>query len=74
MADEVKDKTRANFCDYLEPRPDAWQPGGQDTTAEAERRLEEMFGGSGDRHPGSGAHEAPSELESLFGAKKDSRD
>ena len=74
MADEVKDKTRANFCDYLEPRPDAWQPRGQDHTAEAERRLEEMFGGSGDSNPGSRADEAASELESLFGAKKESRD
>jgi hypothetical protein len=74
MAEEVKDKTRANFCDYLEPRPDAWQPEGQDSTAEAERRLEEMFGGSGAPDAGSGSAKGPSDLESLFGEMKESRD
>jgi len=27
-ADEVRDKTRANFCGWFVPRPDAYQGGG----------------------------------------------
>ncbi len=76
MADEVKDKTRANFCDYLEPRPDAWQPGKQDGKAEAERRLEELFGGtaSDDLDPDAESADPVSALESLFGGTDKPRD
>jgi len=44
-AEEVRDKTRANFCDYFKPRPGAYVP---TDTSEAERaraELEKLFGG-----------------------------
>ena len=45
IAEEVKEKRRANFCDYFQARPDAWQP--QDTSAAQAARaaLDELFGG-----------------------------
>ncbi len=73
MADEVKEKTRANFCDFLEPSPEAWQPGASTPNSDAEQRLQELFGGGSSGAAGdSGAKPADplSELESLFGAGK----
>jgi len=42
MAEEVKDKTRANFCDYFEPRPDAYA--GPDGPPTADAALSALFG------------------------------
>ena len=44
IAEEVRDKERANFCDYFKPRENAWS--GQATTAAdaATSKLEELFG------------------------------
>lgn len=67
IADEVKDKTRANFCDYFSPRPGAFRAAG----GEAERSksaLDALFGqprgGDDVVAPGD---EARAELEELFG-------
>lgn len=43
VAEEVKDKTRANFCDYLRPSPRAYRPEG-DAAARARAQLEALFG------------------------------
>lgn len=44
VAEEVRDKEKANFCDYFRPRPGAWQPsGGQ--AEQARSALEDLFGG-----------------------------
>jgi hypothetical protein len=44
VAEEVNDKTRANFCDYFAPRAGAWQ-GGDSSAADAARAaLERLFG------------------------------
>jgi hypothetical protein len=45
-AEEVGDKTKANFCDHFQPRPGAWS--GQDPTgaaAAARSELDKLFGG-----------------------------
>jgi hypothetical protein len=43
IAEEVKDKTHANFCDYFQYREDAYTPG-DDSAAEAARKaLEDLF-------------------------------
>ena len=44
VAEEVKDKIRANFCDYFRPTPAAYRP--QETSAadRARAQLEAMFG------------------------------
>lgn len=73
MADEVKEKTRANFCDYMEPSPAAWQPDASNPNADAERRLQELFG-SGTSDSAGDSDAAPADplsaLESLFGDGK----
>ena len=44
VADEVKDKTHANFCDYFSPRPAAWQPEQLSAADQARAQLEALFG------------------------------
>jgi hypothetical protein len=44
IADEVKDKIRANFCDYFRPTPTAWQPGQLSAAEQAKAQLEALFG------------------------------
>jgi hypothetical protein len=44
IAEEVKDKTSANFCDYFRPTPAAWQPGQGSAADEARAQLEALFG------------------------------
>ena len=44
IADEVKDKTAANFCDYFKATPRAWQPGAQSAADRARADLEALFG------------------------------
>lgn len=43
VAEEVKDKVQANFCDYLRPRPGAFQPVG-DAAQKSRSQLEALFG------------------------------
>lgn len=43
VADEVKDKTRANFCDYFQPSADAYKPGDQAVADQAKSELEALF-------------------------------
>jgi hypothetical protein len=72
VAEEVKDKTRANFCDYFRPRPGAFIPAG-DEAARARAQLESLFGGGESRGPSaanpSDEDEARARLESLFGPR-----
>ncbi len=62
IAEEVKDKGRANFCDYFEARPGAYQPRDQAAADQARDQLNDLFGG------GSGDG-APNSLDDLFGGK-----
>jgi len=67
VADEVKDKTRANFCDYFRPRAHAWDGSGS-SGANAKLQLEALFGGSPADATGAPAEdEARRRLEELFG-------
>jgi len=43
-AEEVHDKTRANFCDHFRPRTGAWQPADTRAAADALSELEKLFG------------------------------
>jgi len=43
-ADEVSDKTRANFCDFFVPRPAAYVATDQTAAARARAELEQLFG------------------------------
>lgn len=44
VAEEVKDKTAANFCDYFRPTPTAYRPGQQSAADRARAELEALFG------------------------------
>jgi hypothetical protein len=44
VAEEVKDKIRANFCDYFRPTPAAYRPEETSAADRARAQLEAMFG------------------------------
>jgi len=44
IAEEVKDKLRANFCDYFRPTPSAYRPDGTSAADRAKAELEALFG------------------------------
>jgi hypothetical protein len=44
VAEEVKDKQRANFCDYFRPIEAAWRPGDRSAADKARAELEALFG------------------------------
>ncbi|HYP67536.1 MAG TPA: hypothetical protein VEP67_04715 [Thiobacillaceae bacterium] len=65
IADEVKDKDRANFCGYFQPNPRAYQAQDQFAPSKARADLDALFGGPGTSPAGSsGAKDA---LDKLFG-------
>lgn len=44
VAEEVKDKQAANFCDYFRPSATAYQPAAQSAADKARAELEALFG------------------------------
>lgn len=70
VAEEVKDKERANFCDYFKPRPGAYTNVQQHAASKAKADLDALFGGAkpASAEP-SAADKARAELEKLFGKK-----
>ncbi len=79
IADEVRDKERANFCGYFKPIPGAYQAKDGAAADEAKAKLASLFGdadGSEDgsrKGPQSEAEAAKEKLNRLFGIdeKKD---
>jgi hypothetical protein len=43
-AEEVSDKTSANFCGHYAPRDNAYQPGNTTAAAQSLSELERLFG------------------------------
>lgn len=74
VAEEVKDKERANFCDYFKPRPGAYSTVSVDAATQAQAELAALFGGGKKAaEPAaepSAADKSRAELEALFGKKK----
>lgn len=71
IAEEVKDKERANFCDYFKPRPDAWSDAPVSAAAKAKSELDALFGSAkppSESQP-TAADQARSQLDALFGKK-----
>ena len=71
IADEVRDKERANFCGYFKPRPNAFRQRGSAEADEAKAKLAALFGETEpDRHgdgADSEAEAAKKKLEQMFG-------
>lgn len=63
MAEEVKDKTRANFCEWFQP--DTRTPG-QTATKPGRSALDDLFGG-GSTQPSDNPDDARKKLDDLFG-------
>jgi hypothetical protein len=68
IAEEVKDKERANFCDYFKPRPGAYSTVVTTEADRAKSQLDALFGGGKTAAP-SAADKAKADLEALFGKK-----
>lgn len=66
VADEVKDKDRANFCGYFTPNPGAYVPADSSTGHKAKAELDALFGGG---KPSSATSSARDALEELFTKK-----
>jgi hypothetical protein len=63
VAEPVPDKTRANFCDWFQPRAGAWQ---QDATAGGRSALDDLFGSGSPPSPTT-PDAAKKALDDLFG-------
>lgn len=71
IAEEVKDKERANFCAYLTVRMNAFSPDSQPNTDAARARLDALFGGAKQKASGlSDSDAARAALDDLFGSQR----
>ena len=68
IAEEVKDKERANFCDYFKPRPGAYVKADVTAATQAKSALDALFGGGAGASAAepSAADRAKAELDKLF--------
>lgn len=69
VAEEVKDKERANFCDYFKPRAGAFSSANPVASDRAKAELDALFGSSkseASAQQTSAADRARMELENLF--------
>jgi hypothetical protein len=66
-AEEVREKERANFCDWFKPRADAYCPPDAARAAAARAGADALFGGG--PAPAAEPDPARAALDALFGAK-----
>src|SRR5262245_37851680 len=69
IAEEVKDKERANFCDYFKPRADAYSTVATTEADRSKSQLDALFGGGKAAGAPSAADKAKADLEALFKKK-----
>lgn len=70
IAEEVRDKEHANFCDFFKPRPGAFQPRDAGEIARAHAGLDALFGTKAAQPPAQTATEEVRRLDDLFKPKK----
>ena len=72
VAEEVQDKTRSNFCGYLQPNPDAFAAADDSQAQRTQSQLDALFDlKSGDAdHTAADADAARQKLDQLFGLNK----
>jgi hypothetical protein len=68
IAEEVKDKERANFCDYFKPKPRAYSAAPLDSAAKAKSDLDALFGSKPSSEPAP-ADATRAALDGLFNKK-----
>ena len=69
-AEEVKEKERANFCDYFEPRAGTYDAALGAAEQRARGQLDALFGDATEQGDAAAADESLKEAESLFGNGK----
>jgi hypothetical protein len=77
VADYVKEKERANFCDYFTPYPDAYVPAKDDKSQAAKAELDALFGiemKEGDNKILNEADNTRRKLDQLFDSDRDNDD
>jgi hypothetical protein len=81
MAEVIKEKERANFCNFFQLRPNAFQPKETGTADKAQAELDALFGTPGadtttDAAPPtpSDSNHAQAELERLFDPSNKDKD
>jgi hypothetical protein len=65
IAELVREKDRANYCDYFQPRSGAYSDQNQTAAQAAKDQLAALFGGTGSKSA-SPEDEARATLEALF--------
>lgn len=65
-AEEVRDKTGANFCDWFRPDPDAFDPKFGRADAQAREQLDRLFGGGDDGAESDDNEDPANPAEDLF--------
>ena len=65
-AEQVREKDRANFCDYFKPKADAYVAGDDSKARTAKNRLEGLFGTT-DGEP-TATEDVQQKWDRLFGA------
>ena len=65
IADEVKEKERANFCDYFQPRADAFTAQDDSEARKSQNELDVLFGGDVDAE-GKSEGKSGNPLDDLF--------
>jgi hypothetical protein len=68
MAEEVKDKARANFCEWFQPRPNT-HSAASDSSGNSRAGLDALFGGDAQPSPNT-AETARKALDDLFGGSE----
>ena len=72
-AEEVREKERANFCDYFKPKPGAYRARDSAKSRAAQAAVDALFAGNADSNarPPDAARD---KLDELFGAPGKKRD
>lgn len=69
-AEEVRDKSGSNFCEYFDPRPDAFDAARRNESQRAAQQLQSLFGdespGDGARSPDKDQQQVIDDAEALF--------
>lgn len=65
-AEQVREKDRANFCDYFKPKPGAYVAPDDSKVQAARNQLEGLFGTTGDERAATGG--AQEKWDRFFGA------
>ncbi len=76
VADEVRDKEKANFCGYFKPIPGVYQAKDSSAAEDAKSKLAALFGDADDSETSAGggnqseAEAARKKLDQIFGIDK----